>query len=240
MSLQNDYGFDKAGGMQGVRHPTYVTGRGVVRNGPLQSLASSLEAMTIQEVTAPMTIANSRRNAHPRVRASLSIENQSAASPLGYSKSFVDKRVTLYKTEMCRAFEETGLCRYGSKCQFAHSQGELRKVTRHPRYKTEICKTYWEVGSCPYGKRCCFIHNESDLLGSSHDTGDGSFPGAFIGDLPAAALPKKLESMERPARLIYERTLNAACTDELCEDHLWEDESVSGQIPRDLMKLLDD
>lgn len=72
------------------------------------------------------------------------------------------KKLALYKTEICRSFEETGHCRYGTKCQFAHSPSEIRKVQRHPRYKTEICKTYWRDGTCPYGKRCCFIHKRED------------------------------------------------------------------------------
>ncbi|ORY03534.1 hypothetical protein K493DRAFT_172212, partial [Basidiobolus meristosporus CBS 931.73] len=63
-----------------------------------------------------------------------------------------------YKTEMCRSFEETGSCRYGEKCQFAHGAAELRVVKRHPKYKTQYCRTFWEQGCCPYGKRCCFIH----------------------------------------------------------------------------------
>jgi len=74
-----------------------------------------------------------------------------------------NKKANLYKTELCRSFEETGQCRYGSKCQFAHSESELRHVDRHPKYKTEMCKTFWEQGTCPYGKRCCFIHTPRDL-----------------------------------------------------------------------------
>lgn len=71
----------------------------------------------------------------------------------------------LYKTELCRSFEETSFCRYGPKCQFAHGQAELRPISRHPKYKTEVCKTFSSTGSCPYGKRCRFIHsrNESDF-----------------------------------------------------------------------------
>jgi len=64
----------------------------------------------------------------------------------------------LYKTELCRSFEETGICRYGNKCQFAHGASELRPVMRHPKYKTEVCKTFHTIGTCPYGKRCRFIH----------------------------------------------------------------------------------
>jgi len=74
-----------------------------------------------------------------------------------------NKKANLYKTELCHSFEETGHCRYGSKCQFAHSESELRHVDRHPKYKTEICKTFWEQGTCPYGKRCCFIHKLRDV-----------------------------------------------------------------------------
>jgi hypothetical protein len=69
---------------------------------------------------------------------------------------------SLYKTELCRSFEETGTCRYGVKCQFAHGKDELRPVLRHPKYKTEICRTFHNSGSCPYGKRCRFIHLSAD------------------------------------------------------------------------------
>ena len=71
-----------------------------------------------------------------------------------------NRKLGLYKSELCRSWSETGSCRYGPKCQFAHGEEELRKVARHPKYKTEICRTFWVSGSCPYGKRCCFIHTE--------------------------------------------------------------------------------
>merc|ERR1712137_513500 len=68
----------------------------------------------------------------------------------------------LYKTELCRSFEDTGSCRYGTKCQFAHGKAELRPVLRHPKYKTEVCKTFYNTGTCPYGRRCRFIHSTPD------------------------------------------------------------------------------
>lgn len=71
-----------------------------------------------------------------------------------------NRKLNLYKTELCRSWEEKGTCRYGPKCQFAHGEDELKRVQRHPKYKTEICRTFWLSGSCPYGKRCCFIHTE--------------------------------------------------------------------------------
>ncbi|KAJ3117741.1 hypothetical protein HK098_006127 [Nowakowskiella sp. JEL0407] len=82
------------------------------------------------------------------------------------------KKVNLYKTELCRSWEETGYCRYGAKCQFAHSEAELRYVDRHPKYKTEMCKTFWEKGTCPYGKRCCFIHTDKNAEKKISGLGD--------------------------------------------------------------------
>lgn len=67
-----------------------------------------------------------------------------------------------YKTELCRPYEEFGVCKYGDKCQFAHGLGELRSLARHPKYKTELCRTYHTVGFCPYGPRCHFVHNEEE------------------------------------------------------------------------------
>lgn len=67
------------------------------------------------------------------------------------------------QTELCRSFEEFGTCRYGTKCQFAHSLDELRPVQRHPKYKTEVCRTFATTGTCPYGTRCRFIHQSATL-----------------------------------------------------------------------------
>jgi hypothetical protein len=71
-----------------------------------------------------------------------------------------NKRMILFKTEMCRSFTEAGVCKYGDSCQFCHDPKELRIVQRHPKYKNEGCKTFWTEGSCPYGNRCCFVHRE--------------------------------------------------------------------------------
>lgn len=63
-----------------------------------------------------------------------------------------------YKTELCRSWMDSGSCRYGTKCQFAHGSHELRPIIRHPKYKTEMCRSWAETKSCPYGRRCRFIH----------------------------------------------------------------------------------
>jgi len=74
---------------------------------------------------------------------------------------------SLYKTELCRSFTETGSCRYGHKCQFAHGEHELRAILRHPKYKTEFCKRFAATGLCPYGSRCRFIHTGMQTAWSS-------------------------------------------------------------------------
>lgn len=74
---------------------------------------------------------------------------------------------TRYKTELCRTFEESGICKYGAKCQFAHGLDEMRGLSRHPKYKTEPCRTFHTIGFCPYGARCHFIHNADEVLSGS-------------------------------------------------------------------------
>ncbi|RCH86007.1 hypothetical protein CU098_003545 [Rhizopus stolonifer] len=71
-----------------------------------------------------------------------------------------ERQVKLYKTEMCRNWQEIGTCRYGHKCRFAHGQEELRYIQRSPKYKTQICRTFHLTGTCLYGVRCVFIHDE--------------------------------------------------------------------------------
>ncbi|KAG6910584.1 hypothetical protein DXG01_009535 [Tephrocybe rancida] len=99
---------------------------------------------------------------------------ESVSSPTstnGQGPSANNRKLGLYKTELCRSWEEKGTCRYGTKCQFAHGDDELRKVARHPKYKTEICRTFWVSGTCPYGKRCCFIHTELPTSGAAPNGG---------------------------------------------------------------------
>ncbi|KAG6889356.1 hypothetical protein C0995_001421 [Termitomyces sp. Mi166 len=88
----------------------------------------------------------------------------SPTSTNGQGPSANNRKLGLYKTELCRSWEEKGTCRYGTKCQFAHGEDELRKVARHP-------KTFWVSGTCPYGKRCCFIHTELPTSGTTPNGG---------------------------------------------------------------------
>ena len=57
----------------------------------------------------------------------------SGVDPNGNGPSANNRKLGLYKTELCRSWEEKGTCRYGPKCQFAHGEEEIRKVARHPK-----------------------------------------------------------------------------------------------------------
>ena len=87
------------------------------------------------------------------------VHQQSLLLPI-FAKQNRDK----FKTEMCRNFAQTGVCRYGDKCQFAHGLQDLRARRLPSQYKTRICRTFSQTGGCPYGTKCRFIHgNENDV-----------------------------------------------------------------------------
>lgn len=94
-----------------------------------------------------------------------------------------------YKTELCRPYEEFGVCKYGDKCQFAHGVQELRSLARHPKYKTELCRTYHTVGFCPYGPRCHFVHNQDEVLQQNRAVS------------AAALIQQRVQQRPRPAAL---------------------------------------
>ncbi|EST07612.2 Zinc finger, CCCH-type [Kalmanozyma brasiliensis GHG001] len=104
-------------------------------------------------------------------------------------------KTELYKTELCRNWEEKGFCYYGDRCQFAHGEHDLRPIQRDPRWKTRQCKAFKEYaalwrtynpwflslrlfpsfrlscaarnGSCHFAKRCCFRHDQGTQVASA-------------------------------------------------------------------------
>ncbi|GAA5811752.1 hypothetical protein MFLAVUS_005195 [Mucor flavus] len=89
------------------------------------------------------------------------------------------RKYQLFKTEMCRNWQEMGECRYSKKCRFAHGPEELRCLQRHVRYKTEICRTFHLTGTCLYGVRCTFIHDEVHVVSSPTISSSSSLSGDF-------------------------------------------------------------
>lgn len=86
-------------------------------------------------------------------------ENPASLPPRHLNK----KTNALYKTEMCRNWNEIGECRYGRSCQFAHGKKELRIVPRHGQWKTKTCMA-WLHGGCTYGSRCCYARKFRSLF----------------------------------------------------------------------------
>eukprot|EP01097_Dermamoeba_algensis_P006426 TRINITY_DN4024_c0_g1_i1.p1 TRINITY_DN4024_c0_g1~~TRINITY_DN4024_c0_g1_i1.p1 ORF type:complete len:254 (-),score=41.28 TRINITY_DN4024_c0_g1_i1:174-935(-) len=136
----------------------------------------------------------SKKSAEPmdikkEVKQKVATATPQALSPPTKEQDFSSSYQNLYKTELCRSFLETGACRYGWKCQFAHGEDELRPISRHPKYKTEICKTFHTIGTCPYGTRCRFIHRENLQRGSAAPPTSPPVSHSVLSTSPVNSLP---------------------------------------------------
>jgi hypothetical protein len=55
------------------------------------------------------------------------------------------------------------LCKYKTKCLFAHDEFELRTPEQNSvnygwdNYKSQICRNY-QNGTCSFGEQCTFLH----------------------------------------------------------------------------------
>lgn len=77
---------------------------------------------------------------------------------LSLGKSLKHVNTQLYKTELCVLYMKMGVCPYAAKCQFAHGEGELKRVDRPANWRSKPCANWARYGLCRYGKRCCFKH----------------------------------------------------------------------------------
>jgi len=59
--------------------------------------------------------------------------------------------------EVCRAFRNTGRCRYGDECNYEHSEGD--PIEPPPRGQ---CFNWKQTGECDYGDNCRFLHGDDD------------------------------------------------------------------------------
>jgi hypothetical protein len=91
-----------------------------------------------------------------------------------------ERPAQLYKTRMCKNFEQNGSCKFGEKCNFAHGKEELRRGggaastvsagrsgnsgsgSAATGFKKRLCERF-AGGSCLYGSRCTFAHGAEDL-----------------------------------------------------------------------------
>jgi butyrate response factor 1 len=81
-----------------------------------------------------------------------------------------------YKTELCKYYVETGVCKFDGDCTFAHGAEDLRNAN----HKSVLCRLFHMTNNCPYGEilvferfklyiyilffslgqNCAFIHDE--------------------------------------------------------------------------------
>lgn len=164
----------------------YEFGDNLIKNGmttseaaaaassPHLAVGSTTVRLTLSRMAStPTTVASSNQLAvllgnltqqHRRLERTQSAPAPAvAATAAAAALAATTVNTSRYKTELCRPFEEFGVCKYGDKCQFAHGINELRSLARHPKYKTELCRTYHTVGFCPYGPRCHFVHNQEEV-----------------------------------------------------------------------------
>jgi hypothetical protein len=68
--------------------------------------------------------------------------------------------------EICRAFRNTGSCRFGDDCKYAHTTGA--QIDTPPRDYTPKgdCHNWTEKKECRFGDRCRFLHGAADKRAS--------------------------------------------------------------------------
>ena len=60
------------------------------------------------------------------------------------------------KTELCRAYLEGEICKFGEFCKFAHGWYELRSMPQQDKPIRKKCYGYWGSNECRYGMSCKF------------------------------------------------------------------------------------
>lgn len=53
-----------------------------------------------------------------------------------------------YKTELCKYYVETGVCKFDGDCTFAHGSEDLRNAN----HKSVLCRLFHMTNNCPYGR----------------------------------------------------------------------------------------
>jgi len=106
------------------------------------------------------------------------------------------------KTRLCGDFMNTGQCKYGDKCTFAHGQHELRaapnmaaggpdgaqQAPKPELRKTRLCERFMATGLCNYGDKCTFAHGHHELRPMGSKPGPAApGAGAAAGSVAAAA-----------------------------------------------------
>lgn len=64
--------------------------------------------------------------------------------------------------EVCRTYRNTGRCRFGDKCKYTHSDGEIIPAPPRVIKPRGVCFNFRDEGSCKFGDRCRFFHGTEE------------------------------------------------------------------------------
>ncbi|TKY59527.1 Zinc finger protein 36, C3H1 type 3 [Spatholobus suberectus] len=95
----------------------------------------------------------------------------SSSSGRGSSSSSSTSK-SVFKTEICRAWEESGNCRYNSKCQFAHGKEELHtgRLSTKSKSGAQTCsKSSIRAGSSTHGPSSRNVHQQNAAAEPDHE-----------------------------------------------------------------------
>ena len=100
------------------------------------------------------------------------------------SDNLINNDISSHPGTLCKYFMSSGQCEFGSICQYAHGESELRRsnsTPQHPsikqtnynnsylsqaslttpQFKTILCKNFEDTGKCDFAFRCQFAHGKS-------------------------------------------------------------------------------
>ncbi|MEN2496081.1 MAG: hypothetical protein MHMPM18_000647 [Marteilia pararefringens] len=82
------------------------------------------------------------------------------------------RSIKKFRTEICQPFITTGVCKYGERCMYAHSQDEVRIDQTTLNYKTKICINDFKFRNCTFGDKCAFIHRQDKEFADLNSKGN--------------------------------------------------------------------
>ena len=119
---------------------------------------------------------NSSLKTEPKVETKLETKVENKVEPKVETK--LENRGQR-KTQMCKSISAGIQCKFGDRCNFAHSESEIfvqeriEKPSTPAVPKTKMCQSIVSGLECTYGNRCCFAHNLDQLQVRECNFGNG-------------------------------------------------------------------
>ncbi|XP_060175861.1 uncharacterized protein LOC132606402 isoform X1 [Lycium barbarum] len=102
-------------------------------------------------------------------------------------------------SETCRWWEDTGTCRFGSKCRFVHGKEDLRPTAFANRNQSEVLTIEPNAllsRSCSYGPRGRSVHHQVHSTASSTESAAMATPTTTVNKLAVSNKDKEPSSSE--------------------------------------------